>query len=183
MEISLTAFVRSFQPRDVLRYLNCALSLHLHGVTDIETSAQAAGALGPLAGKFAQTLFALGIISAGLLAFPTLTCSAAYALAETFDWNHGLNQRFAVARPFYFVIILSTLIGIILDFADVNPVKALFWAALFNGLLAPFLLVGILMIAGDRMIMNDHGSSRLCRSVVGLTASLMVGAAIGLFVF
>lgn len=121
-------------------------------------------------------------LSAGLLAFPTLTCSAAYALAETFDWNHGLNQRFAVARRFYFVIILSTLIGIILDFADVNPMKALFWAALFNGLLAPFLLVGILMIAGDRMIMNDHGSSRLCRSVVGLTASLMVGAAIG-FVF
>jgi NRAMP (natural resistance-associated macrophage protein)-like metal ion transporter len=162
--------------------LTAALSLHLHGVTDIETSAQAAGALGPLAGKFAQTLFALGIIGAGLLAIPTLTCSAAYALAETFDWNHGLNQRFAVARPFYFVIILSTLIGIILDFADVNPMKALFWAALFNGLLAPFLLVGILMIAGDRMIMNDHGSSRLCRSVVGLTASLMVGAAIG-FVF
>lgn len=63
MEISLTAFVPPFQPRDVLRYLNCALSLHLHGVTDIETSAQAAGALGPLAGKFAQTLFALGIIS------------------------------------------------------------------------------------------------------------------------
>jgi Mn2+/Fe2+ NRAMP family transporter len=163
--------------------LTAALTLHLHGVTNIETSAQAAGALGPLAGKFAQALFALGVIGAGLLAIPTLTCSAAYALAETFEWKHGLNHRFAVARPFYLVIILSTLIGIALDFADVSPVKALFWAAVFNGLLAPFLLVGILMIAGDRMIMNDHGSSRLCRAVVGLTASLMVGAAIGWFMF
>jgi NRAMP (natural resistance-associated macrophage protein)-like metal ion transporter len=163
--------------------LTAALSLHLHGVTDIETSAQAADALGPLAGKFAQTLFALGVIGAGLLAIPTLTCSAAYALAQTFEWNHGLNQRFAVARPFYFVIILSTLIGVILDFADVNPVKALFWAALFNGLLAPFLLAGILMIASNRTIMKNHCSSRLCRAAVGLTVSLMVAAAIGLFLF
>ena len=163
--------------------LTAALTLHLRGVTDIEISAQAAGALGPLAGKFAQTLFALGVIGAGLLAIPTLTSSAAYAVAESFEWNHGLNQRFAVARPFYFVIILSTLIGIALDFADVNPVKALFWAAVFNGLLAPFLLAGILMIAGDTTIMNDHCSSRLCRAAVGLTASLMVAAAIGFFVF
>ena len=126
MEISLTAFVRSFQPRDVLRYLNCALSLHLHGVTDIETSAQAAGASVRWLENSPKHSSPSGL-SAGLLAFPTLTCSAAYALAETFDWNHGLNQRFAVARRFYFVIILSTLIGIILDFADVSPVKALFW--------------------------------------------------------
>ena len=106
--------------------LTAALTLHLHGVTNIETSAQAAAALGPLAGKFAETLFALGVIGAGLLAVPILSCSAAYALAETFEWNQGLNQRFTVARPFYLVIILSTLIGVILDFADVNPVKALF---------------------------------------------------------
>jgi NRAMP (natural resistance-associated macrophage protein)-like metal ion transporter len=163
--------------------LTAALTLHLHGVTNIETSAQAAAALGPLAGEFAQTLFALGVIGAGLLAIPTLTCSAAYALAETFEWNHGLNQRFEVARPFYFVIILSTLIGIALDFANVNPVKALFWTAVLNGLLAPVLLAGILMIAGDSTIMNGHGSSRLCRAVVALTTTLMIAAAIGLFAF
>jgi NRAMP (natural resistance-associated macrophage protein)-like metal ion transporter len=162
--------------------LTAALTLHLH-VTNIETSAQAAAALGPLAGKFAQTLFALGIIGAGLLAIPTLTCSAAYALAETFEWNHGLNQRFEVARPFYLVIILSTLIGIALDFADLNPVKALFWTAVLNGLLAPILLAGILMISGDSTIMNGHGSSRLCRVAVALTTILMVAAAIGLFAF
>ena len=124
--------------------LTAALTLHLHGVTDIETSVQAAAALGPLAGKFAQTLFALGVVGAGLLAIPTLTCSAAYALAETFEWNHGLDQRFEVARSFYFVIILSSLIGVALDFADVNPVKALFWTAVLNGLLAPIFLAGIL---------------------------------------
>ena len=163
--------------------LTAALTLHLHGVTNIETSAQAAAALGPLAGKFAQTLFALGVIGAGLLAIPTLTCSVAYALAETFEWNHGLNQRFEVARPFYLVIILSTLIGIGLDFANVNPVKALFWTAVLNGLLAPVLLAGILMIAGDCMIMNVHGSSRLCRAAVAITTILIVAAAIGLFVF
>ena len=163
--------------------LTAALTLHLHGVTNIETSAQAAAALGPLAGEFAQTLFALGVVGAGLLAIPTLTCSAAYALAETFEWNHGLNQKFEVARPFYFVIILSTLIGIALDFADVNPVKALFWTAVLNGLLAPVLLAGILMIAGDSTIMKGHRSSRLCRAAVALTTTLMVAAAIGLFVF
>ncbi len=163
--------------------LTAALTLHLHGVTNIETSAQAACALAPLAGKFAGTLFALGVIGAGLLAIPTLTGSAAYALAETFAWNHGLSQKFADARPFYLVIILSTLIGIVLDFANVNPVKALFWAAVLNGLLAPFLLIGILMIARDPVIMNHHCSSRLCRAMVGLTATLMVGAAIGMFLF
>lgn len=163
--------------------LTAALTLHLHGVTNIETSAQAAAALGPLAGKFAQTLFALGVIGAGLLAIPTLTCSAAYALAETFEWNHGLNQRFEVARPFYLVIILSTLIGIALDFANVNPVKALFWTAVLNGLLAPVLLAAILMIASDSAIMNGHGSSRLCRAAVALTTTLMVAGAIGLLVF
>jgi NRAMP (natural resistance-associated macrophage protein)-like metal ion transporter len=163
--------------------LTAALTLHLHGVTNIETSAQAAAALGPLAGKFAQTLFALGVIGAGLLAIPTLTCSAGYALAETFEWNHGLNQRFEVARPFYLVIILSTLIGTGLDFANVNPVKALFWTVVLNGLLTPVLLAGILMIAGDSVIMNGHGSSRLCRAAVAITTILMGAAAIGLFVF
>ncbi len=163
--------------------LTAALTLHVHGVTNIETSAQAAGALAPLAGKFAGTLFALGVIGAGLLAIPTLSGSAAYALAESFRWNHGLSQKFADARPFYLVIILSTLTGIVLDFANVNPVKALFWAAVLNGLLAPFLLIGILMIARDPTIMNHNCSSRLCQTIVSLTAMLMVAAAIGMFVF
>jgi NRAMP (natural resistance-associated macrophage protein)-like metal ion transporter len=163
--------------------LTTALTLHTHGVTSIETSRQAAEALKPLAGTFAATVFTLGIIGVGLLAIPTLTGSAAYAFAETFHWRHGLDQKFKAARAFYGVIILSTVIGIALDFAHVNPVKALFWTAVVNGLLAPFLLVGILIVACDRKIMMHQPSSLLGRLVVGVTTLVMFGAAIGMFVF
>jgi NRAMP (natural resistance-associated macrophage protein)-like metal ion transporter len=163
--------------------LTTALTLHQHGVTKIETSAQAAQALAPVAGKFASTLFTVGILGVGLLAIPTLTGSAAYAFAETFQWRQGLDKKFQSARAFYAVIILSTLCGIILDFANVNPVKALFWSAVINGLLAPFLLVGILLVATDKIIMNNQPSSLLGRAVVGITTLLMFGAAIGMFVF
>ena len=163
--------------------LTTALTLHAHGITNIETSSQAAEALAPLAGKFAATLFTLGILGVGLLAIPTLTGSAAYAFAETFHWRQGLDQKFKSARAFYCIIIISTVIGIALDFAKVNPVKALFWTAVINGLLAPFLLVGILLVACDPKIMNRQCSSLLGRAVVGLTAAVMFGAAIGMFVF
>lgn len=163
--------------------LTTALTLHQHGVTKIETSAQAAQALAPLAGKFASMLFTVGILGVGLLAIPTLTGSAAYAFAETFHWRQGLDRKFRSARAFYAVIILSTICGIVLDFANVNPVKALFWTAVINGLLAPFLLVGILLVAIDKKIMNNQPSSVLGRAVVALTTLLMFGAAIGMFVF
>ncbi len=163
--------------------LTTALTLHTHGVTSIETSRQAAEALKPLAGTFAATVFTLGIIGVGLLAIPTLTGSAAYAFAETFQWRQGLDQKFKAARAFYGVIILSTVIGIALDFAHVNPVKALFWTAVVNGLLAPFLLVGILIVACDRKIMMHQPSSLLGRLVVGVTTLVMFGAAIGMFAF
>jgi Mn2+/Fe2+ NRAMP family transporter len=163
--------------------LTTALTLHTHGVTNIETSRQAAEALKPLAGTFAATVFTLGIIGVGLLAIPTLTGSAAYAFAETFHWRQGLDQKFKAARAFYGVIILSTVIGITLDFAHINPVKALFWTAVVNGLLAPFLLVGILIVACDVKIMMHQPSSLLGRLVVGVTTLVMFGAAIGMFVF
>lgn len=113
--------------------LTTALTLHAHGITNIETSSQAAAALAPLAGKFAATLFTLGILGVGFLAIPTLTGSAAYAFAETFHWRQGLDQKFKPARAFYCIIIFSTVIGIALDFARVSPVKALFWAVVING--------------------------------------------------
>ena len=162
--------------------LTTALTLHTHGLTNIETSRQAAEALKPLAGSFAATLYTLGIIGVGLLAIPTLTGSAAYAFAETFHWRQGLDQKFMSARPFYGVIILSTIIGIGLDFANVNPVKALFWTAVINGLLAPFLLAAILIVACDAKIMHHQPSSLLGRLVVGLTTLLMFGAGVALFV-
>ena len=100
--------------------LTTALTLHRHGVTNIETSRDAAAALMPLAGAFAATLFTVGIVGVGLVSIPTLITSAAYALAETFRWKDGLNEKFHAARPFYSVIILSSIIGIALDFADVS---------------------------------------------------------------
>ena len=163
--------------------LTTALTLHRNGVTNIETSRDAAAALMPLAGAFAATLFTVGIVGVGLVAIPTLITSAAYALAETFRWKDGLNEKFKAARPFYSVIILSSVVGIALDFADVSPMKALFGAAVVNGLLDPFLLVGILIVASDRKIMRQQPSSLLARLAVGVTALAMLGAAIGMFVF
>jgi NRAMP (natural resistance-associated macrophage protein)-like metal ion transporter len=163
--------------------LTTALTLHKHGITHVESTKQAAEALLPLAGKFAYLLFTIGIIGVGFLAIPTLAGSAAYAFAETFGWRQGIDSRFNSARAFYGVFILSTLIGIALDFTGVNPIKALYWTAIINGLLAPFLLVGIWLVASDRKIMHGQPSSRLSLTVVALTALIMFGAAVGMFVF
>jgi len=161
--------------------LTAALTLHRNGITDVETSKQAAQALRPLAGKFAYLLYTGGLVGVGLLAIPTLSGSAAYAFAETFHWRQGLDQKLKHARAFYAVVILSTVIGIALDFAHVNPVKALFWTAVINGVLAPFLLVGVLLVASDKRIMRQQPSSRTSLIVVGVTTALMFVAAIGLF--
>jgi NRAMP (natural resistance-associated macrophage protein)-like metal ion transporter len=163
--------------------LTTAVTLHSNGITNIETSKDAAQALFPLAGKFAGTLFTLGVIGTGLLAIPTLTGSAAYALAETFAWKEGLNQRFRGARHFYLVIIVSTIVGIAMDFLKVNPVRALYWTAVINGLLAPFLLVAILIAATSRTLMKGQPSSIASAVVVSIATLLMFGAAIGMFVF
>ena len=163
--------------------LTTALTLHQHGITRIETSRQAAEALRPLAGNFAYILYTVGIVGVGFLAVPTLAGSAAYALAETFHWKQGLDKKFTQARAFYSVMILSTVMGIGIDFAGINPVKALFWTAVINGLLAPFLLVGILLVASDPAIMRGQPSSRLSTIVVAITTLCMFGAAVGLFIF
>jgi NRAMP (natural resistance-associated macrophage protein)-like metal ion transporter len=162
--------------------LATALTLHRHGITNIETSRQAAEALRPLAGAFASTLYTLGIIGVGILAIPTLTGSAAYAFAETFSWKEGLDEPFRGALPFYAIVILSTLLGITLDILRINPLKALFYTAVINGLLAPFLLVGILVAASDRKLMEGQPSSWLSRIIVGVTALVMFAAAAAMFI-
>jgi NRAMP (natural resistance-associated macrophage protein)-like metal ion transporter len=162
--------------------LATAMTLHKHGITRIETSKQAAEALRPMAGEFAYLLYTVGIIGVGFLAIPTLSGSAAYAFAETFHWEQGLDAKLKQARGFYAVVILSTLVGMIMDFAGVNSLKALFWTAVTNGVLAPFLLVGILLVASDRKVMQNQPSSRLSRVIVGLTALAMFAAAFALFV-
>jgi Mn2+/Fe2+ NRAMP family transporter len=161
--------------------LTTAVTLHRHGDRHVETSRQAAEALRPLAGKFAATVYTVGIVGVGLLAIPTLTGSAAYALSETLGWREGLNESFRNARYFYAVVILSTLVGIALDFANVKPVRALFLSAVLNGLLAPFLLFAIVIVAADARLMQGQPSSWLSRVVVLATALLMVLAATGMF--
>jgi len=159
-----------------------AFTLHRHGVTTIETSRQAAEALRPLAGPGCFLLYTAGVIGVGLLAIPTLSGSAAYALAETFGWKQGLDERLEKARAFYAVVLLSMAVAIALDFAQINPVKALYWTAVLNGLLAPFLLVGILVVSSDPKIMHNQPSSTASRLLVGFTTLAMFGAGIAMFV-
>ncbi len=163
--------------------LTTALTLHAHGKIHIETSRQAAEALVPVAGRWAATLYTVGIFGVGFLAIPTLSGSAAYAFAETFSWRQGMDQKPRRAWEFYSVVVLATALGILLDFLHVNAIKILFGSAVINGLLAPFLLVAILILASDPKAMNDQPSSRLGRIVVGLTTILMFAAAVGMFVF
>jgi len=163
--------------------LATAVTLNRHGITHIETSRDAAEALRPFAGKFATTLFTVGIIGVGFLAIPTLAGSAAYAFAETLGWRQGLNLNLRQARWFYALILVSTGVGVALDFIGVNPVKALYWTAVINGLLAPFLLVAILIVAANKKLMQGQPSSYLGWSVVAFTTIAMFVAGVGMFVF
>lgn len=163
--------------------LTTALTLHRHGLTEIATTKDAAEALRPLAGDYAYFLYTIGIIGTGLLAIPTLAGSAAYAFAETFDWAYGLDEKFNNAVSFYAVFILSIVAGAALDHFNVDPIKALLWSAIVNGILAPFLLTATLLVASDRVIMRGQLGSRTTLGVVSITTLLMFAAGIGMFVF
>jgi Mn2+/Fe2+ NRAMP family transporter len=156
-------------------------TLHRHGITQIESSRQAAEALRPLAGTSCFLLYTLGVIGVGLLAIPTLSGSAAYALAETFGWKQGLDEKLDTAHAFYAVVLLANAVGIAFDFTNVNAVKALYWTAVINGLLAPFLLAGIWIISGDTRIMHNQPSSPLTRVVVAVTTLFMFAAGVAMF--
>jgi Mn2+/Fe2+ NRAMP family transporter len=163
--------------------LTTALTLHAHGINTITTSKAAAEALRPLAGDYAYFLYTVGILGTGLLAIPTLAGSAAYAFAETFDWVYGLDEKFQNAISFYAVFIAATIGGGVLDLLRINPIKALYWTAIINGVLAPFLLLALLLVTNDRHVMRDQPSSRLARTTVGITMVIMFAAAIGMFIF
>ena len=132
-----------------------AATLHAHGITNVTSAAQAAEALRPIAGQFAFALFAVGIIGTGLLAVPVLAGSAAYAVSETFDWTEGLDRQPREAKAFYGVIALATLGGVALNFIGIDPMSALYWAAVVNGLLAPPLMVVTMLIARNPAVMGD----------------------------
>ena len=162
--------------------LTTAITLNRHGFTHISTTREAAQALKPLAGNFAATLFTLGIVGVGFLAIPTLAGSAAYAFAETLGWRQGLDKKLKQARWFYALILFSTAAGVALDFLGINPVKALYWTAVINGLLAPFLLAAILIVAADKKLMQGQPSSRLGWTVVAITTVAMFAAGVAMFV-
>ena len=139
--------------------LSTGATLFKAGKTQIQSATDAAEALRPLAGRGAEALLAVGLIGAGFLAVPILTGSSAYAVAESFGWKHGLDRRPRQAKAFYGLIALSTLLGAMLNFVGINPVKALFWTAVINGFLAPPLLVLILFVANNSKIMGARVNS------------------------
>ena len=146
--------------------MTCGLVLNKSGITDIQTAGQAAKALEPLAGKHAFLLFTIGIIGTGLLAVPVLAGSAAYALSEARGWRQGLYRKYKGARKFYKAIIISILLGASLNFVGINPIKALIYSAVLNGLVAPFVLIMIVKISSDEKIMGKW-VNKISTSVIG----------------
>jgi Mn2+/Fe2+ NRAMP family transporter len=162
--------------------LAAGATLHASGQTNIQSATEAAQALRPLAGSLATVLFAIGLIGAGLLAVPVLTGSAAFAVAETFGWQSGLDEKPRHAKKFYGVIAASTLVGVAIDFLGINPISALFWTAVINGVVAPPLLVVVMLVSGNKHVMGPRTNGLFTTIVGWLAAAVMFAAAIGMFI-
>jgi NRAMP (natural resistance-associated macrophage protein)-like metal ion transporter len=160
--------------------LTTAATLYVHGARDIETAAQAAEALKPIAGTFAFAVFALGIVGTGLLAVPVLAGSAAYAVGETLRWKTGLEHAPRRARGFYAVIAVATLAGTAMNFLAINPIKALFWTAVINGVAAVPMLAAIMRLAARPDAMGRFAVSGPLRVVGWLTAAAMAACVVGM---
>ncbi len=153
-----------------------AATLHANGVTIIETSSQAAEALRPIAGAFTFVVFGAGIIGTGLLAVPVLAGSSAYALSEAFSWREGLDRRLLQAKSFYATIAVATLAGVAMNFTSLNPVRALYWSAVLNGLLAAPVMAVMMLVASNGRVMGRLTLSVPLR-VGGWAATLLMLAA------
>jgi NRAMP (natural resistance-associated macrophage protein)-like metal ion transporter len=160
-----------------------AATLNASGVTNIQTSSQAAEALRPVAGAFTFALFAAGIIATGMLAVPVLAGSAAYAVSEVFDWTEGLDRRPKEAKAFYATIAVATLCGAALNFTPLDPVKALYWSAVINGVLATPLMAVMMVIATNPRIMGELTLPRPMLIGGWLATAVMALATVGLFLF
>ena len=158
-----------------------AATLNTHGLTDIQTSAQAAEALRPLAGPFAFTVFALGIIGTGLLTVPVLAGSAAYAVGEARNWPIGLGRKPLKARAFYATIAVATVVGMALNFTPLDPVKALIWSAVVNGVVAVPIMVMMVLMACRRDVMGDFALGPVLKTLGWLATGVMAVAAVGMF--
>jgi NRAMP (natural resistance-associated macrophage protein)-like metal ion transporter len=161
--------------------LTTAATLHVHGVQDLQTSAQAATALKPIAGELAFVLFAAGIVGTGLLAIPVLAGSAAYAMAGTFHWKSSLDNEFSAARKFYAIIIVSTLAGVGFTFAPIDPIKALYWSAVLNGVIAVPVMVIMMAVASSQKIMGALKISGRLRVLGWLCTGIMLVAVLAMF--
>jgi NRAMP (natural resistance-associated macrophage protein)-like metal ion transporter len=161
--------------------LTTAATLNAHGVTNIETSSQAAEALRPIAGPFAFTIFAVGIIGTGMLALPVLAGSAAYAVGEALGWRVGLAQRPMRARAFYATIAAATLVGALVNFSPLDPIKALFWSAVINGVAAVPIMIMIMLMGSGTKVMGQFTLSPLLKTLGWLATAAMTIAAIGMF--
>jgi Mn2+/Fe2+ NRAMP family transporter len=155
--------------------VSAASTLGAHGITNIGTADQAARALKPIAGNFAGLLFALGIVGTGALAVPVLAGSTGYALAETFHWHEGLSKSLRKARAFYVVIICSMVVGLFMNFIGLNPIKALVYSALLNGLAAPPLILLMLILGNREKAVHGYRSGRVSNALVGIAFLLMAG--------
>lgn len=162
--------------------VTAAAVLHAHGITDIQTPADAAKALEPIAGKFASLLFALGILGTGMLAIPVLAGSAAYAVAEASGQRSSLNDSPTRAALFYFIIIMAMLLGIALSFSPINPIRLLFWAAVINGVISVPLMVAIMWVASMPAAMSRFVVKGQLRWLGWGATTVMAAAVIGMFV-
>jgi NRAMP (natural resistance-associated macrophage protein)-like metal ion transporter len=161
--------------------ITTAATLHAHGLTDIQTSAQAAEALRPIAGVFTFAVFAAGIIGIGLLAVPVLAGSAAYALGEALGWPTGLGRLPRDAKAFYGTIVVGTLIGVFINFVDLDPIKALFWCAVINGVVAVPLMVMIMVMAMQERVMGAFTLPRPLWAMGWLCTAAMAAAVVTMF--
>ena len=162
--------------------LATALTLHAHGLTHIQTTAQAAAALRPLAGDFAFTLFAAGIIGTGMLAVPVLAASSGYAVADALQWRSGLDSHWIEARGFYTVIGLGTAIGTLLNFTALDPIKALVWSAVVNGVIAVPIMAVMMWLGTRRDVLGDYTLSWRHRVLGWFATAVMAAAVTAMFV-
>jgi Mn2+/Fe2+ NRAMP family transporter len=162
--------------------LATAVTLHAAGITDINTAAQAASALRPLAGGFAFVLFALGILGVGMIGVPVLAGSGAYALAEVLGWKAGLERSATDARGFYAIIAVSVLAGLVIQYLPIQPMKALFWSAVINGVVAVPLMVVIILLVSKKSVMGAYTASRAFIVLGWIATAVMSAAAVWMFI-
>nr|WP_218135245.1 divalent metal cation transporter [Variovorax sp. YR216] len=162
--------------------LATAVTLHVDGITEINTAAQAASALRPLAGDFAYMLFALGILGVGLIGVPVLAGSGAYALSEVMGWKEGLERRVRDARGFYGIIAVSMLAGLGIQYSPISPMKALFWSAVINGVVAVPLMVVIIILVSKKSVMGTFTASRPLIVLGWIATAIMGAAAVAMFI-